>query len=120
MMKSFRKADRLLAPWEFKLVFERKCSVSNTWIILYGRPNERDHSRLGLSVSRKVGNAVVRNRFKRLFREAFRLTRAELPVGLDLIVIPRSSREPTLETLRDSLRVMGAALARRLAHTEKA
>jgi ribonuclease P protein component len=117
-MWTFRKADRLCAPQEFKWVYERKCSVSNAWLIIYGCANELERSRLGLSVSRKVGNAVARNRFKRLYREAFRLTRAELPVGLDLILLPRSGRAATLEAIQHSLRTLVPTLARRLAPTE--
>lgn len=113
-MPTFRKPDRLLAPVEFKRVYERKCSVSNAWLIVYGLPNELGRTRLGLSVSKKIGNAVARNRFKRLYREAFRLTRAELPVGLDLILLPRSSREPALEDVCRALRELGPAVARRL------
>ena len=45
-------------------------------------------TRLGLAVSRRAGNAVVRNRIKRVLREAFRLDREDLPPGLDVIVIP--------------------------------
>ena len=58
-------------------------------LVINGSTNELTYSRLGLSVSRKVGNAVARNRWKRLIREAFRLSCAELPVGLDLVVRPQ-------------------------------
>ena len=112
-MLTFQKTDRLLTP-QFKRVYDRKCSVSNQWIILYALPNELGRTRIGLSVSRKIGNAVVRNRFKRLYREAFRLSRADLPSGLDLVLLPRSSREPTLDAVRDSLRSLASAVARRL------
>jgi ribonuclease P protein component len=54
-----------------------------------GRPNGLPHARLGLSISRKVGGAVVRNRLKRLLREAFRLRQHELAAGIDLIVVGR-------------------------------
>jgi ribonuclease P protein component len=115
-MKTFQKQDRLLLPSEFNHVYGRKCSVSNQWIILYGCRNELGRTRLGLSVSRKVGNAVVRNRFKRLLREAFRVSRSALPIGLDLIVLPRSKREFALDALTESLRALAPAVARRLNH----
>ena len=118
-MLTFRKQDRLLTPGDFKRVYERKCSVSNRWLIVYGCKNELGRSRVGLSVSRKIGNAVARNRFKRLYREAFRLSRADLPVGYDLIVLPRSSREPTLDEVEQSLGELVPAVARRLAGMEK-
>ncbi len=118
-MLKFRKQDRLRSPGDFKRVYERRCSVSNQWLIVYGAANALEHLRLGVSVSRKIGNAVARNRFKRLYREAFRLTRADLPTGLDLIVLPRSPREPTLDAVRASLRELVPTLARRLARIGK-
>lgn len=116
-MLKFRKQDRLRSPSDFKRVYDRRCSVSNQWLIVYGSANALEHLRLGVSVSRKIGNAVQRNRFKRLYREAFRLSRAELPTGLDLILLPRSAREPTLANVRDSLRDLVPALVRRLARS---
>ena len=118
-MLTFRKEDRLRSPADFKRVYDRKCSVSNPWLILYGCANGLPRLRLGVSVSRRIGNAVVRNRFKRLYRAAFRLTRAELPVGLDLILLPRSAQEPTLDALQQSLRTLLPTLVRRLARTDK-
>ena len=79
------------------------------------KPNELTHSRVGLSVSKRYGGAVQRNRLRRLYREAFRLTRHELPGGLDIVMIPRSPNEPTLLTVQQSLNVLAWRLAKRLA-----
>lgn len=60
------------------------------WLILWSRIDPAERSpRLGLSVSAKVGNAVRRNRLKRLLREAFRLHRSEFSSGLDMVAYPR-------------------------------
>jgi ribonuclease P protein component len=116
-MESFRfaKAEHLRSPLDFQRVYDRKRSVSDDWLIMYGCPNDLAYSRLGLSVSRKVGGAVVRNRFRRLYREAFRLTRDSIPAGLDLILIPRSPNIPTLEKLKHVLPKLASALVKKLA-----
>lgn len=88
--------------------------MSDPWLIVYGCENERPYLRLGLSVSRKVGQATHRNRLRRLYREAFRLTKGDLPTGIDLVLIPRRSEEPPLEVLKESLRKLVLSLARKL------
>src|SRR5258708_38216851 len=112
---TFRKAEHLRRPSEFRRVYERRRSVSDAWLIVYACENGLPHLRLGLSVSRKVGQATHRNRLRRLYREAFRLTRHEMATGLDLIVIPRRPDEPPLEELKRSLPRLVDQLAKKLA-----
>lgn len=97
---------------DFQRAYRRHRSAADRWIVVFGQPNGLPHPRLGLSVSRRVGGAVVRNRWKRRLREAFRLVRSQLPPGLDLIVIPRAGTKhkpaiappvPTLADLSKSL-----------------
>jgi ribonuclease P protein component len=94
---------RLRTGADFDAVYNRRCSASDAVLLVYVRENELTHPRIGVSVSRKVGSAVQRNRWKRLLREAFRLSRAELPCGIDMIAIPRASAEPDLQSIKASL-----------------
>jgi ribonuclease P protein component len=112
---TFRPHEHLRRPQDFQRVYDRRRSVSDPTLLVYACENGLPYARLGLSVSRKYGSAARRNRLRRLYREAFRLTRAELPTGLDLILIPRSGEEPTLEALRESLRKLVPQAARKLA-----
>src|SRR6266542_3293112 len=112
---AFRPAEHLRRPSDFRRVYDRRRSVSDSWLIVHACENGLPHLRLGLSVSRKVGQATHRNRLRRLYREAFRLTRHEMPTGLDLVLIPRGPEEPPLEELKRTLPHLVKQLARRLA-----
>jgi ribonuclease P protein component len=105
----FSKQLRLLRASDFERVFNARQSTSNAWLVLYGAANDLKHPRLGMTVSRRVGRAVVRNRWKRLLREGFRLSQDELP-PMDMICVVRGQAPPTLAQLRESL----IALSRRV------
>jgi ribonuclease P protein component len=111
----FRKHEHLRRNADFRRVYERRRSVSDSKMIVYACENGLPHSRLGMSVSRKFGPATRRNRLRRLYREAFRLTRHELPVGLDLILIPRAAEVPPLGELKCSLPALVKQVARKIA-----
>lgn len=72
MSSRFRPAVRLASHVEFRAVQQRGRRVAARYVTLIGRPNDRGCDRLGIVASRKVGNAVVRNRAKRRLREIFR------------------------------------------------
>jgi ribonuclease P protein component len=111
---TFRKHEHLRRPADFRRVFDQHCSAADPALIVHARANDLPHTRLGLSVSRRVGPAVVRNRWRRLLREAFRLSKAALPVGLDLVIVARAVPTPTLVRLKKSLVDLAAALARKI------
>jgi ribonuclease P protein component len=113
-MFTFRPHEHLRRPVDFRRVYERRRSASDDRVILYACENGLPYLRLGLSVSRKFGPAHLRNRFKRLCREAFRLSRVNLPAGLDLIIIPRTSEMPNLDGLKDSITTLANRLAAKL------
>jgi ribonuclease P protein component len=110
----FRKEEHIRRGADFERVYKRRRSASDRWLIVYACENGLPHNRLGLSVSRKVGQATHRNRLRRLYREAFRLTRHEMPAGFDIVLIPRSGEEPTLEDLKQSVPKLVRHIARKL------
>ncbi len=84
---TFGKEGRLVSNRQFKRVLAHRVSARDGLLAVYMAPNTSDVPRLGVSVGKSCGNAVARNRFKRLIREAFRLSRPEIPVAFDYVVM---------------------------------
>lgn len=94
MSTRFRRELRLRSRAEYEWVQLGGRRHSARYLVLLARPNDRDHDRLGIIASRRMGNAVVRARAKRRIRELFRrdepdVTRQRGLVPMDLVVIPR-------------------------------
>jgi ribonuclease P protein component len=101
---------RLSRSAEFERVYRQGRSVANRHLVLYTFPNaSTERPRLGLSVSRKVGGAVERNKVKRLLREAFSHAENELLSGQDIVVVARPAAGELAE--REGLAGIDASLA---------
>ncbi|MBU0755937.1 MAG: ribonuclease P protein component [Planctomycetes bacterium] len=94
----FPQAARLKIKREFDQVFKKGVKGVNHALVLYLLPNDVKRNRLGLAVGKKVGNAVRRNRVKRMIREAFRLENPRIPSGFDMVCIPRAPGFPEKTT----------------------
>lgn len=83
------QVDRLCRPQDFRRCFQHGRMFKNRYLVLHVLPGEAPAPRVGFSVSRKLGKAVVRNRVKRRLREAVRQEAARLPQGSDLVFSAR-------------------------------
>jgi len=122
----FPKSSRLLRNRQFKAVLGRKRRAADDLLTLFVAENDCDRCRLGVSVGRKVSNqAVVRNRLKRLLREAFRQSQDRIPAGYDYVVMmspafsnrlrhARARGEPAAEITLEQVQQSFLALAERI------
>ena len=76
---------------DFQEVYKKGKSFANRYLVMYVKENESQRNRLGISVSKKVGNSIVRHHLARLIRESYRLNEAEFETGIDIVVVARIS-----------------------------
>lgn len=74
---------------DFQLVYRKGTSYANRYLVMYVLKNELGYNRVGVSVSKKVGNSIVRHRLARLIRESYRLNREKVNDGYDIIFVSR-------------------------------
>jgi len=114
MNHRFSQRERVGRKRDFDRVFQRGRVFKFEEIILRAIPNDLPQARLGISISKRHGTAVRRNRMKRLLREAFRLNKQILSVPCDIAVVPRNAwRDLSLAAIEPTLR-------KALSHIEKA
>ena len=76
--------------YQFRNVYSKGKSIANRLLVMYILPNDTGYNRFGISVSKKVGNSVVRNKVTRRIRESYRLARSSSAAGYDIVVIART------------------------------
>jgi ribonuclease P protein component len=110
----FPKSVRILKQVDFDRVHQGNVYAADNTLVIKAVTNSLGRCRLGLSVSKKVGNAVVRNHWKRRIREAFRLQLSDLPTGLDLGVRPRKGADCDFHLIAQSLKKLAHRIDRQI------
>lgn len=82
-------SESLKKNHQFQFVFRNGKSYANKYLVMYVKENGLDRNRIGISVSKKVGNSVVRHRVTRLIRESYRLHESIFNSGLDIVIVAR-------------------------------
>lgn len=85
-----RKSEVITNNEDFKEIYRTGKSYANKYLIMYVKNNGNNLNRIGISVSKKVGNSVVRHRITRLIRESYRLSKNSILAGYDMIVVARA------------------------------
>ena len=114
MDESFPKSYRIRTQREFDQIYAVDYFAADDTLVIRGRRNDLEHCRLGLSVGKRVGNAVVRNLWKRRIREAFRKQKHDLPPGLDLVVRPRKGGKCDYAAIARSIGRLAQRLDRKI------
>ena len=84
-----RNINTLKNNRDFQAVYKGGKSKANKYLVMYVLPNDNNEIRVGMSVSKKVGNSVVRHRLTRLIWEAYRLHKEEITAGVDVVIVAR-------------------------------
>ena len=101
-------SESLKKNWDFQLVYKNGTSYANRYLVMYVLKNQLNRNRIGISVSKKVGNSVVRHHLTRLIRESYRLNEEKFACGYDMIVIVRvSGKEQGFRSLESALLHLG-------------
>ncbi len=85
-----KQSEALRSNEDFKEIYRTGKSYANKYLIMYVKRNDTGRNRIGISVSKKVGNSVIRHRITRLIRESYRLSEDSFLSGLDIIVVARA------------------------------
>lgn len=93
---------------DFRIVYNKGKSFANKLLVMYVLENETEENRLGISVSKKVGNSVVRHHLTRLIRESYRLQEDMFNSGLDMVVVARvAAKNATYHEIESALLHLG-------------
>ncbi|MDB4625031.1 ribonuclease P protein component [Rubripirellula sp.] len=120
MRYSFGKTQRVTRSGDFTKIIRLGTCVADGTLVLFALPTtpEDNTIRIGITIPKKTGNAVQRNRWKRLIRESFRVQQATLPSGYEFIVRPKRGASPSWTAIAKSIPHLARKAAKRARPTD--
>ncbi|TWT83916.1 Ribonuclease P protein component [Planctomycetes bacterium CA13] len=119
MRYSFPKSRRVVQSQTFTLILRKGVCVADGTLVLFAvNQNRSIPSRIGITIPKKTGNAVIRNRWKRLIRESFRTQSESIPEGIEMIVRPKKGAKSSWKSIEKSVPYLAQKAAKRLQSTE--
>ena len=101
-------SESLKKNQDFQNVYKKGKSNANKYLVMFIVENNLDKNRIGISVSKKVGNSVIRHRLKRLIKESYRLNEAMFKSGFDIVVVARTTaKDRTYRDIESALLHLG-------------
>ena len=101
-------SESLKKNQDFQNVYKKGKSNANKYLVMFIVENNLDKNRIGISVSKKVGNSVIRHRLKRLIKESYRLNEAVFKSGFDIVVVARTTaKDRTYRDIESALLHLG-------------
>ncbi|TWU30981.1 ribonuclease P protein component [Novipirellula artificiosorum] len=111
----FPKSRRIVRSDRFTIVLRQgACAADGVLVLFAVAQSTPGPTRIGITIPRRAGNAVIRNRWKRWIRESFRTQWEHLPAGLDIVVRPKKGATPAWKTIRKSVPSLARKAAKRL------
>ena len=93
---------------DFQIVYKKGKSYANKYLVMYVFKNNTEENCLGVSVSKKVGNSVVRHRITRLIKESYRLQEGKFQNGYDIVIVARTvAKDKTYQEIESALLHLG-------------
>lgn len=114
MSERFPKHVRVRKQADFDAVYHASTYAADNVLVMQACTNDLNVTRLGMSVSKKVGDAPTRNKWKRMIREVFRKHHQSLPPGMDLVIRPRKGAQLSYAAIERSLPRLAERVARKL------
>ena len=120
MQARFPKTRRIIKSDQFTILLRKgSCAADGVLVVFALKRDDAEESRLGITIPKRTGTAVVRNHWKRLIRESFRTQSNEIPAGFDFVIRPKKGARPDWKSIQRSVPRLTKKAVQRLSNIDR-